>query len=94
MPSYEVRDRDGVIVREGTWIFSLRGTAGVFAGVTQGPEFGEARIQVKRPAPEYTDLVGYRASTFGLSVVTLCGVLNCNSPAEHSTRDHGKEFRK
>jgi hypothetical protein len=93
MLKYLVRDRDGKEIHEGDWIISARGTSAVFVKVEYGEEFGHARISAMNPVPEYNDLTEYRASAFGLTVTTLCGVEGCLNPENHSTQKHGKEFR-
>ena len=95
MIQHQVRDKDGRKVKAGDHIVSCRrGWSGVFIKVVRGVEYnGEARILVDVPWLDEWEEVEYNASTFGLEVITLCGVSCCRTPDRHSTRDHGAELR-
>ena len=96
MIQHQVRDKDGRKVKEGDHIVSCRrGSSGVFIKVVRGVEYnGEARILVIVSGyNEFSEEAEFSASTFGLEVITLCGVAACREPDRHSTRDHGAELR-
>jgi hypothetical protein len=93
MLEYRVVKLDGTEVVEEDRIKSRLGATGVFLKVVRGPEYnGEARIMVQCTPHwyEFSDVTECNASSWGLLVITLCGV--CKSYL-HATRDHGKELR-
>ncbi len=95
MLEYRVTNDSGQVISAGDKVTDFRGDNAVFVEVTRGTEYnGTAKVLVSWPEAASPDVREYYDRVFGLTVITLCGVTGCPEPSRHSTRDHGKEFRK